>query len=83
MKIPRQSAITQIRRHCMYCCCDQWKMIQFCHSLDCPLWYLRFGTFPRTFIKRNGKKSEQLFDKENFKEGKMFDPHKDIDTYKL
>lgn len=83
MKIPRQSPLKQIRKQCIDCCYGSTKTIRFCASLDCPLWYLRFGKFPKTVIRENGKKFEQLFDKENFKKGAKFSPEKEISSYRV
>ena len=74
MKIPRQSPLKQIRKQCLECCCGSVKTIRFCHSTDCPLWYLRFGKFPKTVLREQGRKYEQLFDKDNFKNGAKFLP---------
>jgi hypothetical protein len=83
MKIPRQFPLKLIRKQCLYCCCRQFKTIRFCADTGCHLWYLRFGVYPKTAIKLNGKKWEQLFDKENFKKGKKFCPDKYVDEYRL
>jgi len=74
MKIPRLSPLKQIRKQCLDCCCGSVKTIRFCHSIDCPLWYLRFGKFPKTVLREQGRKYEQLFDKDNFKNGAKFLP---------
>jgi len=83
MNIPKQSPLKQIRRQCLECCCGSTKTIRFCASVDCPLWYLRFGKYPKTVIREHGKKFEQLFDKENFKIGAKFCPEKELSSYKL
>lgn len=83
MKIPRHSPLKQIRRHCLYCCGGKVKTVRFCHSLDCPLWHLRFGKFPRTVIREGGEKFRQLFDKENFELGAKFCPAEVESAYKL
>lgn len=83
MKIPKQSPLKQIRKQCLECCCGSVKTIRFCHSIDCPLWYLRFGKFPKTVLREHGRKSEQLFDKDNFKNGAKFLPDKEISSYEL
>ncbi len=83
MKIPRQLPLKQIRKQCLDCCSDSTKSIRFCASTECPLWYLRFGRFPKTVIRTKGKKWEQLFDKENFKKGSKFLPEKEVEEYKL
>ena len=83
MNIPRQSPLKQARRHCLYCLCNRFKMIRFCHHLNCPLWYFRFGKYPRTYINENGKKVEQLFDQENFKKGAKFSHDIETSEYRL
>lgn len=83
MTIPKQSPLKQIRKQCLDCCCGSVKTARFCHSTDCPLWYLRFGKFPTTVIKAKEKEWEQLFDKENFKKGSKFSPEKEVEEYKL
>ena len=83
MKIPRQLPLKQIRKQCLDCCCGSIKTIRFCHSIDCSLWYLRLGKFPKTVIRAKGKEWEQLFDKENFKIGAKFSPDIEVKKYKL
>lgn len=83
MRLPRPSPLKQIRKTCLECCGGSIKTIRFCHSVDCHLWLLRFGKYPRTFAKENGKKFEQLFDKENFKVEAKFSPDEEISTYEL
>lgn len=83
MKIPKLSPLKQIRKQCLECCCDSVKSIRFCHSTNCPLWYLRFGKFPKTVIREKGKKSELLFDKSNFIKGAIFSPEKEISLFKM
>ena len=83
MKIPKQSPLKQIRKQCLECCCESVKSVRFCHSTDCPLWFLRFGKFPKTVIREYGKKFEQLFNRENFKKGTRFSPEKEISSYGL
>ena len=83
MNIPKLFPLKQIRKNCIDCCCNKYKVIRFCASTDCPLWYLRFGKYPKTVIRIKGEKWEQLFDKENFKEGAKFSPDKYVEEYKL
>lgn len=83
MKILKQSPLKQIRKQCLECCGGGVKSVRFCHSIDCSLWYLRFGKFPKTAIREYGKKFEQLFNKENFKKDTRFSPEKETSTYKL
>ncbi len=52
MKIPQQSPLKQIRKQCLECCGGSIKRIRFCHSVDCSLWFLRQGMFPRTYINK-------------------------------
>lgn len=83
MKISRQLPLKQIRKQCLDCCCGKVKIIRFCATTECSLWYLRFGVFPRTFIRRHDKKFEQLFDKENFKIGARYSPDIEVEKYEL
>lgn len=83
MNIPRLSPLKQVRKKCLECCCGSVKAIRFCHSTDCPLWYLRFGKNPKTVIRTMGKEWEQIFDKENFKFGAKFSPSKELSEYRL
>ncbi len=83
MRIPRQLPLKQIRKQCLDCCCGSIKTIRFCHSIDCFLWYLRFGMYPKTVIRKKGKKGEQLFDKGNFEKRGKFSPDKEGDEYRL
>ena len=83
MRLPRPSPLKQIRKFCVDCTGGQIKTIQFCCSLDCPLWYLRFGTFPSTYIKRRGKKVTHLFNKEYFKPGAKYDPAQCVEDIEL
>ena len=83
MKIPRQLPLKQIRKQCQDCCFGSVKIIRFCHSIDCPLWYLRFGKYPRTIIKTNREEWEQLFNKDNFKKDGKFSSDKELNAFKL
>jgi hypothetical protein len=83
MNFPKQSPLKQIRKQCLECCGGSVKSVRFCHSTDCPLWHLRFGKFPKTVIREQGKKFEQIFNKENFKINSKFCPEKEISTYEL
>lgn len=79
----RQSPLKQIRKQCLECCCGSAKTVRFCHSTECSLWFLRFGKLPKTVIRIQGKKSIQLFRKENFRLGAKFSPDEEIYSYKL
>ncbi len=83
MKVPRQLPLKQIRKQCRDCCCDNVKTIRFCYSTDCPLWYLRFGKFPKTVIKTKGREWEQLFNKDNFKKDGKFSSDKELNEFRL
>ena len=83
MKILKQSPLKQIRKQCVECCGGSVKSVRFCYSTDCPLWYLRFGKFPRTVIREKGKKSGLLFDKDNFKKSGKFFPDIEETSYDL
>jgi len=83
MNIPKQSPLKQIRKQCVECCGNSVKTVRFCHSIDCPLWFLRFGKFPKTILRENGDKSGSLFERENFKKGGKFCPDRELNLYKL
>lgn len=83
MKIPRLSPLKLDRKFCLDCCGGSVKTIRFCHSINCPIWYLRFGKFPKTIIKAKGKEWEKLFDKEHFKIGAKFCPDIEVEEYEL
>lgn len=83
MKIPKQSPLKQIRKQCIECCGGHRKSVRFCHSIDCSLWYLRFGKFPNTVLRENGEKCRSLFNKDNFKTGGKFCPDKGVASYEL
>jgi len=83
MRVPKQSPLKQIRKQCLECCGGSTKTVRFCHSVDCPLWYFRFGKFPKTFLRENGRKYAALFDSDNFKNGAEFSPEKEISEYKI
>ena len=42
-KLPSPNPMKQIRLNCMDCCGDRVKAVKFCASVNCKLWYLRFG----------------------------------------
>lgn len=83
MKIPRQSPLKLIRKQCLDCCGGSIKTIRFCASIDCPLWFLRFGRFPRTVIRTKGKEWEQLFIKDNFNKDGIFSSDKELNDFRL
>ena len=83
MKIPRQSPMRQIRKRCIECCNRSTKFVRFCASIDCPLWFFRFGKFPKSYVRINDERSWQLFDKRNFEEGGKFCPSEITSSYKL
>jgi len=83
MNFPKQSPLKQIRKFCLDCVCGQKKMIRFCCATNCPLWYLRFGKFPKTLITEEGDRVAQLFNPANFKVGAKFDPHTEVEKYRL
>jgi hypothetical protein len=82
-RLPRPSAIKQIRKFCVDCCQGSIKTIQFCAAVDCALWNLRFGTFPATYVKRYGNKVRKLFDKENFKKGGKYSSDQYVEDIRL
>jgi hypothetical protein len=78
MKLPKIRPLKQIRKFCLECCGNSYTAIEFCGSTDCPLWFLRFGTNPKTLIKRKGDTYSQLFDKKLFKTGGKFCPSTNV-----
>jgi len=82
-QLPRPSPIKQARKFCLRCCCGNLKTIRFCCDLDCPLWFLRFGTYPTIYVKQKGKDNAKLFDKDNFKAGSRYDPAKCVEDMEL
>lgn len=77
-KLPLQTPIKQVRKFCLDCC-EGWRDIQFCASVDCALWFLRFGKFPQAYVRERGRKYAQLFDRKNFGEGKKYDSDTEIE----
>ena len=83
MKSQTQRPLKQIRRQCLNCCCGSPKTVKLCADVDCPLWYFRFGVSPKAYVSRTGKESEQLFDKENFKNGGKYSPDQLVDEMEV
>ncbi len=83
MKIPKQSPLRQIRKFCVTCCGGHVKSVRFCHSVNCELWFFRFGRFPRTVVREFGKSAEQLFEPKYFEIGCKFSPDKSESDYIL
>ena len=83
MKLPRPSPLKQVRKFCLECHRGSTKSVRYCHSTDCSLWYLRFGKYPGTFVRGNGKKSAQLFDKNHFIKGAKFSPDLETSEYEI
>lgn len=83
MKTLRLSPLKLIRKSCVHCCGGYLKSVRFCCDTECALWYLRFGKFPRTYVRENGKKTEQLFNPKNFEIGGKFSPDMVESDYKL
>ncbi len=65
------SPLKQIRQYCLSCCGGSTKEVSCCPSTDCELWELRFGMSRTAAIRRKGRGSESLFDKEALTEGLM------------
>ncbi|MBA7545080.1 hypothetical protein ES705_37443 [subsurface metagenome] len=82
LKFPPQSPLKQIRKNCIECC-ENWREIMFCASVDCKLWYFRFGERPQSFVRNKGKEYARLFDRENFKKGGRYDPDTLIEEMQL
>jgi len=81
-KLPSQIPMKQIRKFCLDCC-ETRRDIQFCASVDCALWFLRFGKLPQAYIRSAGKNYARLFDKNNFGIGKRYDSDTEIELLKL
>ena len=79
----RISPLKQIRKQCRECHSGSTKSVRFCHSVDCPLWFLRFGKFPNTLIRHFEEEFIQLFNRENFLKKGKFSPDLDISQYRL
>lgn len=82
MKIPKQIMSKQIRLKCLDCAGDNSDEVKFCTCSDCPLWYFRFGIYPKTFIRRHGEKSAVLFNPDAFKEGGILAPTKTVSEFR-
>lgn len=76
MNIPKHIMSKQVRLKCLDCSENSFDYVKFCSTLGCPLWFLRFGTYPKTYIRRHGEKAKLLFDEESFKDGKIFGSRK-------
>jgi len=81
-KLPSHNPLKQIRKFCVECC-ENWRTTMFCASVDCDLWYLRFGMLPKAFVRERGKKYARLFNRENFKKGARYDPDIEIEEMEL
>jgi len=80
--LPNQTPMKQARKFCV-ACAETWRDIQFCASVDCSLWFLRFGKTPKAYIRDKGTAYAGLFNKKNFEEGKKYDPDIEIEAMKL
>lgn len=83
MNIPKLYPLKLIRKGCLDCCGGSVKSVRFCADTECYFWYLRLGKYPRTLIKEDRKKYEQLFDKANFEKGGMFSPKEEVSSFEL
>ncbi|MBA7647630.1 hypothetical protein ES703_55407 [subsurface metagenome] len=77
-KFPSQNPHKQIRKFCLDCC-ESWRDIQFCASVDCALWFLRFGKLPQAHVRDKGVNHARLFDRKNFGAGKRYDSDTEIE----
>ncbi len=68
IKIPTLSPLEQIREHCRLHCGGSAFYVFLCDSIECPLWYFRFGVKPKTLIETKGESFAALVNKNNFKE---------------
>ena len=50
----RQSPLLAIRMQCLHCNGWQWKEMELCEDLECPLYFFRFGK------NESGKKGSNL-----------------------
>jgi hypothetical protein len=69
---PYLSFTDQIRKKCLDCSGGSQNEVKFCCIPDCPLWYLRFGCLPNSYINSHQEGIEVLFDKKAFEEGGIF-----------
>ena len=81
-KLPNQSPMKQIRKFCVECS-ETWKDAQYCFTVDCPLWFLRFGKLPKAFVREKGVKHARLFDRKNFGDGKRYDSDAEMEEMSL
>jgi len=81
-KFPSQSPMKQIRKFCVDCTKTR-RDIQFCFSVDCALWFLRFGKLPQAHVRSMGKNHARVFDRNNFGVGKRYDSDTEIELLKL
>jgi len=82
-KLPSQNPFKQIRKNCLECCGDSPKTVMFCASINCSLWYFRFGKRPKAVIRSSGEKYAGLFDKKNFQPDGRYDPNIRIEDMNL
>lgn len=82
MTFPKLFALKQIRKSCLECSGNQTKQVLFCQIIDCPLWYLRFGTYPRTKIKQD-KRYEKLLNPTNFIKDGIYGPEYDVEELSM
>lgn len=82
-KLPTQSPLKQVRKFCLDCCGDSWRDTQFCASIDCALWFFRFGKAPQAFVRSKGKNYARLFNKKNFGEDKRYDSDTEVETLRV
>jgi hypothetical protein len=68
----KQNPYKKIKKHCLDCCGHSTKTVKFCPSINCNLWYLRFGMQAKQYVKENGEKYKELFDTDNFKGNGIF-----------
>ena len=67
-----------IREHCLDCCGGSPKEVRFCTSTGCSLWLLRFGSKPKSAIRRLGSSGRDLLSHSSFIEGGKFAPEKSV-----
>jgi len=68
MSLKKQRMGEQIKLKCFDCQArlGYYGGVESCNDLDCPLWFLRFGSAPDVYIRQHGRKTASLFNPRNF-----------------
>lgn len=72
LKIKNPHPLKQIRKFCLECHGGYKDSVKFCMAVECPLWFLRFGSAPKTVITNNNQE-QMLLDPNAFGADKFFD----------